>query len=159
MEMNYYFIIILIIFIFLLFYLLKYIKVKYIFICAVTLFALFIVLVFYPTMHLLLIQPSKYELKNGTNHISINLIKGLYRITIYEDGKYYEDSSINFNASGYIESDIKKELSLPSKNGESIKNYLEFEVDKIFKRVQIDFIISYKADMTNKMYLLCRPTK
>ena len=159
MKINYFSIFVLIIFILSIYLSYKYIKNKYIVFVACLVFAFFIVTIFYPTMHLLLIQPSKYELKQGTNHISINLIRGLYRITIYEDGKFYNDGTINFHTRGYIESDIKKELVLPTENEKSIKNYLEFRVDKIFKRVQIDFLLSYEADMTNKMYLLCQPRK
>jgi hypothetical protein len=159
MEINYLFVIILIIFILSIYLLIKYLKNKYIVIGILVLFLFLIFAILSPAMHLLLIQPSKYELQQGTNHISINLIKGLYRIKIYEDNQFYENSSAYFHASGFVKSDIEKKFDLPSDKEGRLINFLEFEVDKIFKRVQIDFLLNYEADMTNKMYLLCQPRK
>jgi len=159
MEINYLFVIILIIFIISIYLLIKYIKNRYIIIGIVVLFLFLIFAILSPTMHLLFIKPSKYELQQGTNHISINLIKGLYIIKIYEDKQFYKNSSAYFHASGFVKSDIEKKFELPSDKEGHLINFLEFEVNKIFKRVQIDFLLSYEADTTNKMYLLCQPTK
>lgn len=159
MEINYLFVVILIIFILSIYLLIKYIKNKYIIICIGVLFSFLIFVILSPTKHLLLIQPSKYELQQGTNNISINLIKGLYRITIYEDKKFYENSSAYFHASGFVKYDTEKKFDLPSDKEGHLINFLEFEVDKIFKRVQINFLLSYEVDTTHKMYLLCQPRK